>query len=185
MIHSPSFEDDWFPKDHHQARRALAHDGIREWEAMAKRGSTNGRRKKERMPRRLFKERHNPSIPPGIPIIRNPAGQERMSEVLEDFTEPYLDLVDSEEAMYKLLTLAILAWNAAILPVNEGRAVIDETLGEALVGASKEDRAQAMEIVESMIRRKHEHFEANQRMITSFELSNKGGKLHLDVMYAL
>jgi len=159
--------------------------GLREWRAMASRGTSKGRRKKDRVPRRLFKERHEPPTPSGVQLVRNPAGHEKMSDVLKEFVEPFRDLVNGKEALSKLLTLAVLAWNAAILPEDQGQAMIDEMLGSALAKASREDRAQAREIVEMLVRRKQEHFAANQRMIVSFELTDTGDGFHLDVMYTL
>ena len=44
-----------------------------------------------------------------------------MSDVLKDFIEPYKDMVDSDEAQRKLLTMAVLAWNAASSPTTGRR----------------------------------------------------------------
>jgi hypothetical protein len=159
---------------------------LREWRAMASRGPSKRRGKKDRMPRRLFKEKHNPpTISPGVQILRDPPGHEKMSEVLEDFIKPYESLGDSEEAMRKLLSLGMLAWNAAILPEDKGRALIAKTLGSALGGVSKEDWARGMEFVEILVRRKQEHFAANQRLILSFEFTFTGDDYHLSVMSTL
>src|SRR4051812_46828121 len=90
-------------------------------------GEVMAARKKDRMPRRLFRQGRStaiqpgsrgrvPAIPPGSKVVYEPAGREKMSEVLEDFIEPYRDMADGENALRKLLTLALLAWNAALLP---------------------------------------------------------------------
>jgi hypothetical protein len=59
--------------------------------------------------------------------------------------------------------------------------MIEETLGAGLSRASEEDRAQAREFVETLVRRKEEHFSANRRTILSFELTDTGAGYHLPV----
>jgi hypothetical protein len=170
-------------------------------------GEVMASRKKDRMPRRLFKQgrmpaippesqmrgpaippesqMRGPAIPPGSKVVYEPAGREKMSDVLEDFIEPYRDMADTEDAFRKLLTLALLAWNAALLPEDRRRAMIDETLGAGFSRASGADRSQAREFVEVMVRRKEEHFAANQRAIISFELTDTGDDYHLSVASTL
>lgn len=142
-------------------------------------------RKKDRLPRRLFKQGRGPAIPPGSKVVYEPAGREKMSDVLEDFVEPYRDMADTEDAFRKLLHLAVLAWDAALLPEDKRRAMIDETLGAGFSRASAPDRAQAREFVEEMVRRKLEHFPANRRSIISFELTDTGTGYHLSVASTL
>ena len=73
-----------------------------------------------------------PAIPPGTQVLYEPAGREKMSEVLEDFVEPYRDLADTDDAFRKLLNLGMLAWNAALMPEDQRRAMIDEMLAAGL-----------------------------------------------------
>ena len=42
-----------------------------------------------------------------------------MSEVLWEFVAPYMPLAPEREAVEKLLTLAIAAWNVTLFPVAE------------------------------------------------------------------
>ena len=114
-----------------------------------------------------------------------PAGREKMSEVLEDFVEPYMEFADTEDNFRKLLNLGILAWNAALLPEDQMSAMIDETLGAGLPGASPADRADAREFIELLIQRKKKHFAANRRAIISFEVTDTGDGFHLLVASSL
>jgi hypothetical protein len=152
---------------------------------MASRKPEKRGRKKDRMPRRLFKQGRGPAIPPGSKVVYEPAGREKMSEVLEDFVEPYRDLADTEDAFRKLLNLAVLAWNAALLPEGQRRAMIEETLEAGLSRASAADRAQARAFLKTLVRRKDEHFAANRRAIISFELTDTGDGYHLTVASTL
>jgi hypothetical protein len=49
-------------------------------------------------------------------------------------------------------------------------------------GAAKAQRAEAREIIETMVRCKLEHFADNQRAIVSFELTDAGDDDHLSVV---
>ncbi|CEF48412.1 unnamed protein product [uncultured bacterium] len=108
-----------------------------------------------------------------------------MSEVLEGFIEPYRDLADTDDAYERLLTLGMLAWNAALLPVDRRRTLIAETLEANFAMASRSDQALARETIETLIRRKLEHFAENQRAILSFKLSHTRDGLHLSVASTL
>jgi hypothetical protein len=152
---------------------------------MASRRSKKGNRNKDRLPKRLFKQVRGPVIPPGSRVVYEPTGREKMSETLEDFIEPYRELADNEDAFRKLLNLGVLAWNAALLPDDQRRRAIDETLSAGLSRSSKEDRALAKEFIEKLVRRKEERFAANQRAIISFELTDTGDGYHLTVASTL
>jgi hypothetical protein len=152
---------------------------------MASRKPKKDARKRDRLPKRLFKRARGPAIPPGSQVVYEPAGREKMSEVLEDFIEPFRELAEGEDEFRNLLNLGMLAWNAALMPEGERQAMIDEILGSALSRASEADRAHARMLVEALIRRKEEHFAANQRAIFSFELTDTGRGYHLSVASTL
>ena len=152
---------------------------------MASRKPRKDRRKGDRLPRRLFKRALGPAIPPGSQVLYEPAGREKMSEVLEEFVEPYRDSADTFDAYRKLLSVALVAWNAALLPEGKRRAMIDEMIAAGLPHASAADRAQTRGLIEAMVRRKQEHFAANQRAIVSFELTDRGDDYYLAVASTL
>jgi hypothetical protein len=155
---------------------------------MASRKSKKDKRNKDRLPKRLFKRERGPAIPaipPGSRVVYEPSGREKMSDVLDDFIEPYLTVADNEDAYRKLLNLGVLAWNAALLPEDQRRTVIEKTLREGLPGSSKADQAQAQAFIETLIRRKEERFAANQRAIISFVLTDTGDGFHLSVASTL
>ena len=142
--------------------------------SMAPRTPMKEPRSRDRLPRQLFKRARGPGIPPGSRVVYEAAGREKMSEVLEDFVEPYRELADTQDALRKLLNLGMLAWNAALLPEDQRQAIIDEILAAGLSRASEAERAQARELVEALVRRKEELFAANRRAIVSFELTHRG-----------
>jgi hypothetical protein len=116
-------------------------------------------------------------------LVADPKGQIKMSEVLEDFVEPYLEKVeDTLEAQTKLISVAVLAWNAALLPVEERREMLDDAVGKALKGASAKEKQGFREIVDTMIERKLAHFAEYGRAIIDFELTDIGSGYHLSVV---
>ncbi len=147
-----------------------------------RKGTRHGR---DRLPRRLFKRERAPAIPGGSRIVSAPAGQEKMSEVLEAFVAPYREATDTEDAFRNLLNLGMLAWNAALLPEDKRRGMLDEVLAAGFPRASGEDRARARELVEDLIRRKERHFADNRRAIVSFNLTNLGHEYRLFVASTL
>jgi hypothetical protein len=127
--------------------------------------------------------RLSPDLPPNAEIRFEPKGQAKMSEVLEDFVEPYRDEIDDTiEAQTKLLTVAILAWNAALLPEEERQGMVEQLLEEGLQGVPQETKRGLGEIVAGLIERKLAHFAEYKRPIIDFELTETGSGYHLPVM---
>lgn len=118
-------------------------------------------------------------------ILIEPDGKAKMSKVLADFVEPYLELVDTGDANRKLLTLAVLAWNASFLPQEEQQAMIDEVLDAGLPAADEELKAGLKEIVNMLIVRKKIYFSDYTRRIIDFELTDRGKDYHLSVASTL
>ena len=112
------------------------------------------------------------------PIIRNPPGQVKMSEVLRQFVEPYWHIPDDEEALCKLLTVALVAWNTALLPEAE-RADNLKKIAAALPAETHDD---FYAIVGEMIERKEKYFAQYDRMIINYELVDQGDDYHISVM---
>lgn len=113
-------------------------------------------------------------------IIHNPPGQEKMSEVLRKFVAPYWHIPDpdNEEAIRKLITTAIVAWNTALLPEAE-RA---DKLAKIAGALPKEAHTDFYAIVGEMIERKEKHFAHYDRLIIDYELVDRGNEYHISVM---
>jgi hypothetical protein len=119
-----------------------------------------------------------PNLPPGAQLRIEPRGEVRMSEVLEAFVEPYLGLASTDNGQRVLLQIASLAWNAALLPVDERRALLDQAAETSLPGFQGEAREELQDLLANMIARKLAFFDDNKRFILSVELTGgKGGYL--------
>lgn len=106
-----------------------------------------------------------------------------MSDVLLAFIEPFRGLADTNEAMHRLITIALIAWNGALRPEDERQAFIQEMMGA--MPADDELREDFVEIVHALIERKQKHFSEYRRMIIDYELTDRGKGYHLSVVSLL
>jgi len=100
-------------------------------------------------------------------LIVNPSGAVKMSEALLALVEPEMDECADDEAMRKLLTLGMAAWNAALLQGAKRTAMLED-LARTLPIELRQD---FIHYVEPFIRRKEELFPHIQRPILSFDLT--------------
>jgi len=129
-------------------------------------------------PLRAHARRAMPNLPPDVQVRIGPRGEVKMSEALGAFVEPYLGLADTDNGMRVLFQIASLAWNAAILPADKRRAMLEEVAETGLPGFQGEAREQLQDLLANMIARKLALFDENKRFILSVELTGaKGGYL--------
>ena len=108
-----------------------------------------------------------------------------MSEVLADFVEPYMDSVDTEEAYRRLLTLALMAWNASFLPEEEQQDMIDRVLEAGIPAGNDELKAGLKGIVNMLLARKKAQFSQYTRNIIDFEVTDRGDSYQVAVVSRL
>jgi hypothetical protein len=118
-------------------------------------------------------------------LVVSPPGYAKVSEVLEDFIEPYREFTQTKEAARRLLTLATIAWNAALLPEPERQEMIDQIINEDLVERDKKLKAEIQDLIQELIARKNRYFSEYKRMIIDFELKKVGSGYHLSVASTL
>jgi hypothetical protein len=113
--------------------------------------------------------------------VANPQGEVKMSEVLEEFVEPYLDFARNRSEREKLFSLAVVAWNLALIPENERQQIIEQ----GTTGNDPLARQDAREFIDELIARKKTLFAENKRYIVEFQLQDTGKTLHLSVASTL
>lgn len=94
-------------------------------------------------------------------------------------TEPYVEADASTEAIKKLLVIAVIGWNSALLP--EGRR--EESVNEFLESLNLPipTRNEFRLVVELFIQRKLQQFPEVNRMIVNYEIVDMGDTYHLSV----
>jgi hypothetical protein len=156
---------------------------------MASRRAKNDRRKQEKRLKRLRRLKHKGERSAGDKgpiLIHDPPGMEKMSEALELFVEPYMEgIPDTVDDFRKLLMLGMMAWNTALLPENEQKAMIDRFVDQTVAGLSEGDRRDFQSLFEGMIERKKTYFSQIKRGIVSFDLRDGDDDYYLSVVSTL
>jgi hypothetical protein len=107
-------------------------------------------------------------------LYDGPLGLESMSDVLKAFVEPWMEMAETDEALHKLLTFAVAAWNAALLPDHKRKPFIDDLASAG--GIALADRASFYSIIQEMIDRKQAYFARITRSIISFDVQKTGDR---------
>jgi hypothetical protein len=148
-------------------------------EPMAKRRAKKkrGREKRSREFGQLMSKLKESGFLEEKEVVFEPGGEEKMSEVIMSFVEPYRDYAHTYEELNKLITLAIVAWNAALLPKDEWKEMVDK-ISSSFSPSDAEDFKQ---ITEMLVERKRRYFSDNKRLILDYHLSESREGFHLSV----
>jgi len=148
---------------------------------MSRRKSKRRKNKRRGRPRglqKVLRQRVKENFPHQKVIIGPASDGIKMSEVLEEFVEPYRKFAETEEAYQKLLTTAIVAWNVTLFPEKDRLSRLDE-----LVIILPEDvREDGRQLIEELMVRKERFFSQYRRLIIDFEVADTGGECHVSVM---
>ena len=118
-----------------------------------------------------------------IPI--EPKGAIKMSEVLQQFVEPYLDTVHNLKQCKALLSLAAIAWNAAVMPESEQKTILDTFLEQQLSSQDAETQQEVTQMITELITRKNQHFSHIKRLIMDFDVKQFGQRYDISVASTL
>jgi hypothetical protein len=105
----------------------------------------------------------------------------KLSTVLMAFIEPYKELATTDEELEKLVVVAVIAWNAAILTGKERKALIRATVDAITKTAGKEWRKDTEDIIQMLVERKERYFADDKRVIVDYHLTATAKKYHLSV----
>lgn len=120
-----------------------------------------------------------------ISIVRDPKGHAKMSDVLDEFVEPYEDDEMTLDQRQNLYGIAVIAWNLALLPEAERKDMLKKIIKEVLKGEDPLFQRETREIINEMVARKDQFFADNQRYIVSYQLQDLGTELNLSVASTL
>jgi len=118
-------------------------------------------------------------------MVIEPKGEVKMSEVLKQFVEPYRDTVHNLQQCKSLLSLAGIAWNAALMSESEQQSIVDEFLEESLVTDDAQTKQDTKEIIAELIARKNQHFSHIKRLIMDFDVKQSGQRYDISVASTL
>jgi hypothetical protein len=110
-------------------------------------------------------------------ITFNPAGHRKMSELLEELIDPYLDATKDLEQLEKLVSMGTIAWNATLMSAQEQARFLDRVLS-AVPPTVRPDFAL---LLRALMLRKVELFPNERRQIFHTQLTPLGDGYHLTV----
>ena len=112
-------------------------------------------------------------------VMVNPAGTEKMSEVIFRFVEPFKD--DDGLVSKGMLEIAIIIWNASFMPSDMQRKALEDVVN-VLPSDDSEARRDMFFIVNMLLERKRQYFSNNKRMIMDYHVTGSAHSIHLDVV---
>ena len=138
--------------------------------------------KKNALPKRRTRLHADLVLPPGTKLVHNMPGQIKMSEVMQEFIAPYRDLARDESEVRHLLMLALVAWNASMIPERMQNSEPVRRLIEGIAAVPGGPFAAAAEVVAALTQRKLDHFAAIHRKILSFDFVDRGDDFNLSIV---
>ncbi|MFN9173757.1 MAG: hypothetical protein ACK58N_04385 [Synechocystis sp.] len=123
-----------------------------------------------------------------VVLAPKPKGMKKLSEVLQEFIEPYVDDEDTYEERFELLEDAIIVWNASLLPEEKRQGFIEEFFDLTADPLDKEDVAITNILklfIKELMDRKLELYANDNRFIKDFQLTEHELGFHLSVAYSL
>jgi hypothetical protein len=111
-------------------------------------------------------------------VVFEPPGVEKMSEVILEFLDPYIDGDETPEKLDRLVSFGVTAWNAALVPAAERDKLIQKSLAKTESGFQQE----FLHWFGELIRRKETAFPDNKRFIISYQLTMTPDGAHLSVI---
>ena len=111
-------------------------------------------------------------------IVKNPAGYTKMSEVLNEFIDPFVATTHNAAEYRGLVILATVAWNAALLGPDE-RTDFLENMAQTFRSGTQRDFYDA---VSELIEHKERYFAHYQRHILDVQVTETNYGYHLSVL---
>ena len=145
--------------------------------------SSQGKQKNLEALRKKMEEGGFGELAANIPI--EPKGAPKMSEILQQFVAPYLDNVSTLRRRKSLFSLAVIAWNAAVMPESQQKTTLDTFLEQQLSNQDAETQQAITQIIDELIARKHQHFSDNKYFILDFQITETGQRYDISVASTL
>lgn len=116
-------------------------------------------------------------------VVYNAPGEIKMSDALEEVITPFMDEVETLDAMKKLVGLGTMAWNIALMTPDEQNKNI-QTLVERL--SHEPEHAEILSTtIHKMIQRKQILYPDVKRVIMSFEIEDTRDGWYISVASTL
>ncbi|MEM9151127.1 MAG: hypothetical protein AAGB19_11815 [Cyanobacteria bacterium P01_F01_bin.3] len=108
-----------------------------------------------------------------------------MSEILEDFISPYLELAHNYSERERLVSIALVAWNLSIVPESNRQAMLDSQFQTMFKEGEQFAQQDIRELITAMMERKQQEFADDRQIIMDFQLQDLDDGFHLSVASTL
>ncbi|MBI5251578.1 MAG: hypothetical protein HY912_18970 [Desulfomonile tiedjei] len=112
-------------------------------------------------------------------FVGHKPGDEKISEVVMRFVEPFTQDLETETQWKALIGIALIAWNASLLPPDERKAMMDEHFGRETIYRPEEAKRAVYELIE----RKGRYFSDYDQVLVSYDLTMTGRGPSLTVAF--
>jgi hypothetical protein len=112
-------------------------------------------------------------------VMVNPAGTEKMSEVILRFAAPFKD--NDSLIPRAMIEIAIILWNASFMPSDMQRKAVED-LVNVFPSDDSEARGEILRTAHMLLERKKQYFSHNKRMIMDYHITESAHGIHVDVM---
>jgi hypothetical protein len=112
-----------------------------------------------------------------LKIVKRRTGR-KVSEILMEFAEPWLDEARNDDQRKTVIGMAVLAWNMAAIPEPERWEGVSPEFAENLSEPGKV-------ILRQMIARKLALYSQETRPILDYEITGNGDSMRVEVVFSL
>ena len=107
----------------------------------------------------------------------------KMSEVLLEFAEPLLNIIDDDRYFRLVIAMAALCWDISLHPQPEQQVHLNNLI-EEMVRSTRLSREVCENCTRVLLERKRTLFADDRRIVLNYEIVENGGKERLLVMSA-
>ena len=145
--------------------------------------ATPSQRKEELAAFKSFKQKiENTAEGKNAVFVETPKNLAKMSEVLMEYIEPFLEGTETYQECSSLLEIAVMSWNMALVSEEERQELLKELFSKHPSDPEEiEDEKEVQRIVKKLIKRKLKFFAEEKRFITDFKLTQNSGRFHISV----
>jgi len=124
------------------------------------------------------------SLGDGVRFVR-PRHGKKMSDVLMEFAEPFLDPLTPMREQQDVIAIAAICWNLSFLPPEERKDCLRESLAESAKDPSGKAIDELESDVQELIERKASLFANDKRFIVSWHFDPDDGDGFLSVAHSV
>lgn len=108
-------------------------------------------------------------------------GQIKMSEIIYEFIEDYLEVMETHKKRVTIICFACMAWNLALLEESERKLEVKEMAYQ--LGKDEKTRKEVEGILRALIKRKLKYYKSINRYIVDYKVTDdKAGSFYLNIM---